>query len=85
MTPPAPPPPAPPLPPKKPAAATPTPTPMSAVHADWMAQTDAWRAAALAGEGPVGKIDPKDVRVMMGPPMDEATFKEWQRRRGGGR
>jgi hypothetical protein len=57
--------------------------------ASWEARTQAWSAHAAAAQaagiqlpGSDGvKIDPKDIRVDVGPPMTEAQFKAWQARR----
>ncbi len=57
--------------------------------ASWEARTHAWAAQAATAQaagirlpGSDGaKIDPKDIRVDVGPPMTEAQFKAWQARR----
>jgi hypothetical protein len=70
---------------------TPPPPPPStykvakaAADAEWARRTDAWEAMAKEGGmqlPPGAKVDPKDVRVEIGPPMTEEQFKEWRSRR----
>lgn len=51
---------------------------------EWSRRTTEWEAMAKAGglKLPPGvKIDPKDVRVELGPPMTEEQFKAWRERR----
>lgn len=50
---------------------------------EWERRTAEWEAMAKA-QGiklPPGKINPKDVRVELGPPMTEEQFKAWHERR----
>lgn len=49
---------------------------------EWAAEVARARAAGVTLPGSDGaKIDPKDIRVEVGPPMTEAQFKAWQARR----
>ena len=53
------------------------------IREEWDKRTAEWeRMAATSGiKLPPGtKIDPKDIRVEVGPPMTEAQFKAWQER-----
>ena len=53
-------------------------------HDEWAKRTADWEAMAKAGgiKLPPGvKINPADVRVEVGPPMDEKQFKEWHAKR----
>ena len=53
------------------------------IHKEWEKRTAEWeRMAAMPGARlpPGTKMDPKDVRVEIGPPMTEAQFKAWQER-----
>jgi hypothetical protein len=53
------------------------------IHDEWNKRTADWeRMAAASGIKlpPGAKIDPKDIRVEVGPPMTEAQFKAWQER-----
>ena len=56
----------------------------AAAAADWAKRTEEWEALAKA-QGvklpPGATIDPKNVRVEIGPPMTEDEFKAWHRRR----
>jgi len=55
-----------------------------AAKADWQRRTGEWEAMAKANGihlKPGETIDPKDVRVEIGPPMTEAEFKAWHERR----
>lgn len=55
-----------------------------AAHADWTKRTSEWEALAKASGiqmPPGAKVDPKDIRVEIGPPMTEEQFREWQERR----
>lgn len=57
----------------------------AAAVAEWERRTQAWVAQAQAA-GPnaqpsAGGLDPKDVRVEVGPPMTEDEFLAWQERR----
>ena len=71
-------------------APAPTPTPADkavakkAAEADWERRTREWEAMAKAGGvklPPGAKVDPKDVRVEIGPPMTEEQFRAWHERR----
>ena len=53
-------------------------------QSEWAQRTADWEAMAKAGGiklPPGAKINPADVRVEVGPPMDEKTFKEWHAKR----
>lgn len=51
---------------------------------EWEKRTAEWGRMAASSGGvrlpPGTKIDPKDVRVEIGPPMTEEQFKAWQER-----
>ena len=52
--------------------------------AEWARRTQEWETLAKSGgvKLPPGvKVDPKDVRVEIGPPMTEEEFKAWHERR----
>lgn len=56
----------------------------NAAAAEWDRRTAEWEAMAKA-QGiklpPGTKLNPKDVRVELGPPMTEEQFKAWHERR----
>ena len=69
----------------KPKPQAPSADARAAAVAEWERRTQAWVAQAQAA-GPnaqpsAGGLDPKDVRVEVGPPMTEAEFLAWQERR----
>ena len=52
-----------------------------AVFEDWDAKTTAMKKESEKID--VKTVDPKDIGVSFGPVMDEATFKEYQKRKDG--
>lgn len=55
-----------------------------AAKAEWDRRTQEWENLVKTGGiklKPGETVDPKDIRVEIGPPMSEAEFKAWYERR----
>lgn len=55
----------------------------TALFEEWDAKTQDMKKNAEKANVSTAKVDPKDIGVSFGPIMDEATFKEYQRRKQG--